>query len=39
VPKVLASQRRAITLTEITQDAAHTANAHFRIADCLAKRG
>ena len=39
VPKFHASQRRPLMLTEITQYTVHTANAHFRITDCLAKRG
>jgi len=39
VPKFHASQRRPLMLTEITQYTVHTAYAHFRITDCLAKRG
>jgi hypothetical protein len=39
VPEALASQRRPLMLTEITQYTAHMANAHCRITDFLTKRG
>jgi hypothetical protein len=39
VPKVHVSQLRALTLAEIAQHTAHTANAHCRITEFLTKSG